>query len=226
MTMQFPVAHQTKVNDPLFASRAEWISPGYDDEIFAGGGHPNAPGSPQSRWYENPPAGDGRKVIISDTDHFAPGKGDPLWVWKSFLRGHHTILMDFGLIGGVRPADPGAAPPGVPSFASMEATRFAMGDTRRYAERMNLVDMIPRGDLSSTGYVLANPGREYLILQPIDENTVDVQLAPGEYDVEWYSVTTREETQGDRITMTSDARLTFTSPFSEHGAVVLYLRAR
>ena len=38
MTMQFPVADQTKVNDPLFNSPADWISPGYDDEIFAGGG--------------------------------------------------------------------------------------------------------------------------------------------------------------------------------------------
>ena len=37
MTMQFPVADQTKVNDPLFNSPADWISPGYDDEIFADG---------------------------------------------------------------------------------------------------------------------------------------------------------------------------------------------
>lgn len=27
MTMQFPVPEQTRVNDPLFESRAEWISP-------------------------------------------------------------------------------------------------------------------------------------------------------------------------------------------------------
>ena len=108
MTMQFPVPEQTKVNDPLFDSRAEWISPGYDDEIFADGGHPMAPGSPQSQWLEDPPAADGRKVVISDTDHYAPGRGDALWAWKSFLRGHHPILMDFGIIGGVNPSDPSA----------------------------------------------------------------------------------------------------------------------
>ena len=28
-----------------------------------------APGSPPSRWFDNPPATDGRKVIITDTDH-------------------------------------------------------------------------------------------------------------------------------------------------------------
>ncbi len=108
MTMQFPVADQRKVNEVLFNSPADWISPGYDDEIFADGGHPNAPGGPASRWFDNPPASDGRKVIITDTDHYAPGKGDALWAWKSFLRGHHPILMDFGLIDGVNPPDPTA----------------------------------------------------------------------------------------------------------------------
>ena len=55
MTMQFPVADQTRVNEPLLRSRADWISPGYDDEIFADGGHPMAPGSPPSRWFADPP---------------------------------------------------------------------------------------------------------------------------------------------------------------------------
>ena len=79
MKMQFPVAESTKVNQPMFNSRAEWISPDYDDEIFAGGGHSNAPGAPQSHWFENPPANDGKKVVITDTDHYAAGKGDALW---------------------------------------------------------------------------------------------------------------------------------------------------
>src|SRR3989454_6913154 len=123
MTMQFPVADQTKVNDPLFSSRADWISPGYDDEMFTGGRHPTAPGAPPSRWYDHPPAGDGRKVVITDTDHYAPGKGNALWAWKSFLRGHHPILMDFGLIGGINAADP--------SYTALEAARPARGDTPR-----------------------------------------------------------------------------------------------
>jgi hypothetical protein len=38
MTMQFPVADQTQVNAPWFYSAADWISPGYDDEIFTEGG--------------------------------------------------------------------------------------------------------------------------------------------------------------------------------------------
>lgn len=225
MTMQFPVADQTKVNDPLFASSADWISPGYDDEIFTGGRHPMAPGALPSRWYDNPPPSDGRKVIISDSDHYATGKGDAMWAWKSFLRGHHPILMDFGLIAGVNPADPSAAAPGLPSYASVEATRYAMGDTRRYAERMQLMETTPRADLSSTGYALANPGHEYLVLQPHESAAFTVKLGPGggTYTVEWYNVTTRETVTGGTIVKAErEGERSFTPPFA--GPAVMYLK--
>ena len=221
MTMQFPVRDQQKVNDVLWASAAEWVSPGYDDEIFAAGGHPMAPGSPPSRWFDDPPPGDGAKVVITDTDHYAPGKGDALWAWKSFVRGHHPILMDFGIIDVVHHLDPSL---GVPPYEAFEAARHAMGDTRRYAERMGLVDMVPRGDLTSTGYALANPGREYLVLQPSETiDRVSVRLDRGAYVVEWYDVGTRETVDGGEVTADADGNRELTSPF---GAVpaVLYLR--
>ena len=48
--MQFPVPDQTKVNEPLFASRAEWISPGFEEPDYVPGG-PELPacGSPTRR---------------------------------------------------------------------------------------------------------------------------------------------------------------------------------
>ena len=215
MTMQFPVAEQTKVNDPLFDSRAEWISPGYDDDIFADGGHPAAPGSPQSRWLEDPPAADGRKIVISDTDHYAPGRGDALWAWKSFLRGHHPILMDFGIIGGVNQPD-----------LSFEPARYAMGDTLRFAERMNLIQMEPRDDLSSTGYALANPGREYLVLQPSGAaGSLSVLLEPGTYAAEWFGIEGRKTFPGDATTVERSAATSFTPPPELSGPTVLYLKA-
>jgi len=223
--MQFPVPEQTEVNDPLVDSRAEWISPGYDDEIFADGGHPMAPGSPQSRWLEDPPAADGRKVVISDTDHYAPGRGDALWAWKSFLRGHHPILMDFGIIGGVTPSDPSAGGP--MSYAAYEPARYAMGDTRRFAERMNLIETQPDGDLSSTGYALANPGAEYLVLQPTaTADPFTVRLAAGTYTVEWFGVDSRQAMGADEVTVERDERLDFTAPLAEPEPSVLYLRRR
>jgi hypothetical protein len=222
MTMQFPVPEQTKVNDPLFESRADWISPGYDDEIFAGGGHPMAPGSPQSRWLEDPPAGDGRKVVITDTDHYAPGKGDALWAWKSFLRGHQPILMDFGIIGGVNAPDPSA---GDMSFESFEPARYAMGDTVRFAERMDLSAMEPRGELSSTGYALVNEGEEYLVLEPGEAgDPFTATLSAGAYAVEWYSIISRESVVADEVKVDSSSAISFSAPFEEAGPSVLYLK--
>ena len=223
MTMQFPVPEQTKVNDPLFGSHAAWISPGYDDEIFADGGHPMAPGSPQSRWLEDPPAADGRKVVITDTDHYAPGRGDALWAWKSFLRGHHPILMDFGMIGGVNPPDPSAGAP--MSFEAFEPARWAMGDTVRFAERMDLIEMVPRGDLTSTGYALANPGEEYLVLQSSEAgDPFTVTVEAGTYAVEWFSVDGRDTAEADQVRAESSGPITFRAPFDTSGPAVLYLK--
>ncbi|MBC8151595.1 MAG: hypothetical protein H7Z72_01655 [Bacteroidetes bacterium] len=222
MTMQYPVADQTKVNKPLFHSRADWISPGYDDPIFAGGGHPGTHGSPDSNWYIDPPANDGRKVILTDTDHYASGKGDALWAWKSFLRGHNPILMDFGLIDVARPLDPSL---GVPSYESFEPARLAMGDTRRYAERIDLLNMVPRNDLTSTGYALARPDNEYLILEP-DETAASftVTITSGTYSVEWYSVTSRQTVRVDPVSLESAGTCRFRSPFVAVGPSVLYLK--
>jgi hypothetical protein len=223
MTMQFPVADQTKVNDVLLDSAADWISPGYDDEIFAGGGHPMAPNSPPSRWFADPPPGDGAKVVITDTDHYAPGKGDALWAWKSFLRGHHPILMDFGIIDVVHPLDPSL---GVPPFEFYEPARWAMGDTRRFAERMALIDMVPHGDLTSTGYALANPGKEYLILQASEStDPVTVQLGAGDYAAEWFGVSERRTVGGGTVTVDRDGSVELRLPAGVASPAVLYLKA-
>ncbi|MEW9552488.1 hypothetical protein [Nonomuraea sp. NPDC050783] len=213
MTMQFPVADQTLVNAPLFDGPADWISPGYDDEIFREGGHPAAPGGPPSRWLADPPAADGRKVLISDTDHFAPGQGDALWVWKAFLRGHNPILMDFGLIDGI-PPEPDA----------FEPARRAMGDTRRFAERIDLVRMLPRGDLSSTGYALADPGVEYLVLQPGEaDKPFTAELPAGGYAAHWYAVDERASLPGGQVTVPGDGPVEFTVPSAIGGPAVLHL---
>lgn len=222
MTMQFPVADQTKVNDPLFNSPADWISPGFDDDIFAKGRYPMAPDSPPSRWFDNPPVSDGRKVVITDTDHYAPGKGDALWAWKSFLRGHNPILMDFGIIGGVNPPDPSE---GSPSYEAFEPARYAMGDTLHYAQQMKLIDMEPRDDLSSTRYALANPGNEYLVLQPSETtDPFTVTLAVGTYEVKWYRVSSREEVKAGNVTIENSTETSFSAPFKAAEPAVLYLK--
>ncbi len=73
MTFAFPGGS----NEDLFASPADWISPGR-----------------RGGYMKSPPPADGRKVILLDTDHLWGIGGDRGWVWKSFLRGHHPIYMD------------------------------------------------------------------------------------------------------------------------------------
>src|SRR5918993_3917834 len=213
MTMQYPVRDQSKVNDVLFDSPADWISPGFDDVQ-----------SPMqsSRWLTDPPANDGAKVIISDTDHYSPMKSDALWAWKSFLRGHNPILYDLGIVAGVDPPDPSS---GSPSFASLEGARYAMGDTLRFARQLDLLAMEPRGDLSSTGYAMANPGEEYLVLQP-DETAgpFTVTLEPYTYSVQWHSVGRRETEGAGKVTVEDHKSTSFTAPFAEAGPAALHLR--
>jgi hypothetical protein len=224
ITMQFPVAEQTRVNDPLFGSDAEWISPGYDDEIFASGElYPQMPDSPPTRWLVDPPPSDGRKVVINDTDHYSMS-ADALWAWKSFLRGHHPILMDYGLIGGPHPADPSAGAP--MSFEAFEPARWAMGDTVRLAARLNLIEMEPRGELSSTGFVLASEAMEYVVLQPIETaDPFTVTLEPGTYEVEWFGVDGRTTEASDQVQLEARSTLSFTPPFGERAAVLVLTKA-
>ena len=141
--------------------------------------------------------------------------------WRSFLRGHHPILMDYGIIDVVHPLDPSL---GVPPYESLEPARLAMGDTLGFARRMRLLAMTPRGELSSTGYALADPGREYLVLQPAGAaEPFTVTLDPGAYRAEWFAVDGRETTPADQVTVEEPAQLGFRAPFTA-GPAVLHLQ--
>ena len=84
--------------------------------------------------------------------------------------------------------------------------------------------MAPRGDLSSTGYCLAAPGKEYLVYQP-GEGPFQVQLS-GDKDttfaVEWFDPQAGMVVDGKPVKMMEQT--TFAPPFS--GNAVLYLKVR
>jgi len=157
-------------NSTLFEGPADWISP-----------------NPEGGYRDNPPAADGRKVILSDTDHLWGIGGNQAWVWKSFLRGHNPIFMDpyEGVVLGKR------------FDSKFEPVRRSMGYALRLANRMNLAAMVPRNDLASTSYCLGNPGNEYLVYLP-DGGTVDVDLSDvaGRLSVEWINPTDGKSTEG------------------------------
>jgi hypothetical protein len=159
---QHPVGitgHGAERLESMLASPAEWISPGRVDG-----------------YAEDPPAWEGKKVSLLDTDHIWGVGGNAAWVWKSFLRGHNPLFMD--------PYD--GAVLGTPEDPRWEPIRRAMGHARRLAERVDLAELSPHDDLASSRYCLARPGREYLIYLPEGGSvTVELSGAPGKFSVEW-----------------------------------------
>jgi hypothetical protein len=192
MTFLYPVAEPEKANDPLWASPADWISPGVDDSPVPG----------DTRWRHDPPSADGRKVVISDNDHYSPMEVDAVWAWKSFLRGHNPILYDLGIVDGrFDPPDPG-----------LEPARLALGDIRRLADSIDLTSSAPAGELASSGYVLTWPGHDYLVLRPAGEGDLSVSVESGTYDVRWYDIAARSEREATSIALAEHATVTLDCP--------------
>jgi hypothetical protein len=181
-------------NAALFNSGADWISPGIDP------------------YRDNPPAADGRKVIIADVDHIWPTAPHRGWIWECFLRGIHPILMDWYSYG-----DPSWTSP-----AEQDAMRRSMGYTLAYARRMNLGAMTPQDGLSSTGYCLAAAGSEYLVYQPASGAPFTVDLVAGAYLYEWFDPGTGT-VSGSGSLAAPAGNTTFSASFS--GESVLYLKA-
>lgn len=170
----------------LFASPAAWVSPG------------------SKSYRANPPVGDGRKVILIDTDHIWGIGGDADWVWKSFTRGLNPIYMD-----------------DLKQSKSREEVRLAMGHTLYFANRMDLLKVVPHGELASSGYCLARPGVEYLAYAPAGGVVVmELGDTSGNFHVEWFRPHRAEIYDGGIV---GGGRLeSFRAPFP--GPAVLYLK--
>ena len=101
-----------------------------------------------------------------------------------------------------------------------EPIRLNLGYTRRYAERMDLSRTVPRADLASTQYCLAQAGVDYLVYLP-DGGKVEVDLsdASGNFAVEWLNPETGEAMAGE--TVSGGQRREFSTPFA--GDAVLFI---
>ena len=179
----------------VFSSPADAVSPS---------GHaPNPYGA-------DPPAADGSKVVILDTDHtgvFLSSRDDPavarVWVWKAFTRGHNPSFLAL---------DP---------HPGLSKTLRVVGYTRTYAEKMNLAAMTPQNGLASTQYCLANPSKEYLVYLPSGGKvSVDLTAAKGVLAVEWFNPQTGKTVTGGSVN--GGDKRTFLAPFS--GDSVLHIR--
>jgi len=209
MTFQWAKEYRG-TNQNLFNSPADWISP-----------------SPDGGYQDDPPAGDGSKVILSDTDHLWGIGGNVAWIWKSFCRGLNPIFMDpyreprkkdvrevtwTDHLSETLRLDP-----------RWDPIRRNLGYTLAYANCMNLAAMVPRNDLASTRYCLADPGVEYLVYLPDGGDVmVDLSDAKTELAFEWLNPSNGGRMAGE-ITI-GDGCTEFTAPFS--GDAILYVFAR
>ncbi len=141
-------------NRDLLSSPADWASP-------------NRHGG----WMRTPPANDGSKVVLLDSDHLWGIGGDAPWVWRAFLRGHQPLYMD--------PLD---------GDRGREAARQAMGVARRLAGRIDLGALAPRPELASSGCCLAGPGggdAPLVAWAPRGRVRVDLRGIGGPLAAEW-----------------------------------------
>jgi hypothetical protein len=112
MTVNFPYPNTSA----LFASDADWISPGDD----------------AGDYLSNPPEADGSKVIILDSDHITYFDASAGMIWKQFTRGLNPIFMD--LAPPLRDKAP---------LPEQEAIRAAMDRQNCILIKMNLAAMTP-----------------------------------------------------------------------------------
>jgi hypothetical protein len=217
MTSAYPDGN----NSDLWSSAADWISPN---------------DTPADPYESDPPVADGRKVIVSDTDHLWGIGGTYDWAWKSFTRGHNLLFMD---------PYKAMVPAGVPLIRDpntdektqdpaarieWEALRRNLGYIRTFAEPMNLAAMTPRPELASTHFCIANPGSEYLIYLPLPRRryrflrsvvTVDLSAVNASVQAEWFSPVSGEIFPGGVVT--GGGKRELKAPF--WGAAVLHLSA-
>lgn len=185
--------HPGGTNRELFNSPADWISPNV--------------GAPVDNYLENPPANFSGKVVVNDTDHLCGHTcGDNVWVWKSFTRGLNVLFMEEL----------------TPSPTWHDSARVGMGQTRQFADRINLSEMSPHDALASTRYCLAKPGSEYVVFQPggRGEFTVNLSDAKGSFAVEWFDVNADKTLPGEPVE--SGGLRIFRTPFT--GPAVLHLK--
>jgi hypothetical protein len=195
-------------NPILFNNCADWISPG---------------NGPLFEYRYNPPAGDGRKVIVNDTDHLWGHGSEVQWVWKSFARGLNVLFMDpwQRITGEIVYYQDGSISTNQRYYYKWDDVRRNMGYARAFALQMNLNRCIPHSELCTSGYCLADPGQEYLFFFPAGGNEgISLRGCPGLYQMQWFDPATGKTYQAEPIT--GDTNHAPSAPFA--GMSVLYLR--
>jgi len=228
MTNEFPASDYAE----LLESPADWISPG----AYQWKPPPRCwrlMGTSAQSWLRrllgdgvavdnftyNPPAADGRKVVVTDTDHLWGIGGDRRWAWRSFTRGHNPIFMDTYDQAASVWLDASIPPHDSPQWESL---RESLGDIRALSSRIPLASMTPTSEIASSKFALSNASTgDYVVYVP-EAGRVSVNLSRtvGELSVTWFDPAERVLLNGGRVA--GGSLETFDSPFD--GDAVLWIR--
>lgn len=186
----------------LLQSDADWISPGTDVGDYRGAS-------------SGPVPNDGKKVIVSDTDHLWGLGGTPLWVWKSFMRGMNVLYMDVPFsrddLNDLQ-------------SRTNDSVRQAMGDVLSLARRVPLARLVPSATACGTGFGMVAEGNEYLCLAPVGGTfTLDLSAVNGSaFSVEWFSIPARKRSLAKGL-VSGGRKQIFFCPFG-NSPCVLHLK--
>jgi hypothetical protein len=174
-----------------------------------------------------------RKVSINDSDHSyweiwnESPQANRNFFWINFTQGNQTLFMDPYVVFYPRQNRnmPQSPVNGIGKGPDLrwENVRNTMGYIREFADRMNLEDVMPAGNMSSTGHVLAGtrPEKPQMLVYSSSGGLFTVNLSDykGKFNVEWMNPSTGEKIAGAKVI--SGRSLTFTPPWNSD--VVLYL---
>lgn len=220
--LQHPIGYATlnvtnTSDSNLYNSGADWVAP-------------MSRLSPTSSCGSGVPA---CKVNINDSDHSYFGMWNDTaqtnrnYVWENFTNGNQVMFMDPYLIlwsSGNRnlcqsPLNGVCSAPD----SRWNNMRDNLGYIINYANRMDLLKMTPQGNLSSTGFCLADnvaTGAEYLVYAPNGGSfTLNLSVTTRVLNVEWFDPSGGTTVPGS--TVTGGSTINFTPPFT--GDAVLYL---
>ena len=102
-----------------------------------------------------------------------------------------------------------------------EPVRVNMGYARYFAERLDLSAALPRSDLASSRFCLAQYGQEYLVYVPAGEGvTVDLG-EDGTFTAEWLDPEEGTLYKGDTYEANAGKGGPFVAPFTGSGSLYL-----
>lgn len=183
-----------QASEDLYKTSADWISPS------------------NGRGFEyryNPPAADGRKVELNDTDHLWGHGCEVSWIWKSFTRGMNVLFMDpwEPIPGDLDWWQDGDVTRNQRYYYAWDLMRRNLGYTRNISLYFDLNKLVPNLSVCTSGFCLANKNEQYVCYFPAGGfEGLDLTGLDGEFHVEWLNPVTGVTVDGGMLSIKPDQR--------------------